>query len=132
MRSMLTAACAVLALTAQASAQDAAIGAQVFRDHCATCHGLSGRGDGPMVSILTIEPPDLTLMAANNGGVFPTEYAVRRTDGRDEVLAHGGPMPIFGLILGGDSGVIDAPDGTPVFTTRAVVDIAAWLETIQR
>lgn len=126
------AAFAALLIALPAVAQDAAIGGQVFRDHCATCHGLSGRGDGPMTSILTIDPPDLTLLAQGNGGVFPLDTTVRRIDGRDEVMAHGGPMPVFGLILGGDSGVIDAPDGTPVFTTQAVVDIAAWLETIQR
>lgn len=132
MRLMPLAALAALLIVPPALAQDAAIGAQAFRDHCATCHGLSGRGDGPMTSILTIAPPDLTALTQGNGGTFPLDATVRRIDGRDEVIAHGGPMPVFGLILGGDSGVIDAPDGSPVFTTQAVVDIVAWLETIQR
>ena len=126
------AAVMVFFLSPAALAQDIANGAQVFRDHCATCHGLAARGDGPMTSILTIEPPDLTLLSQRNGDAFPLDQVVRRIDGRDEVIAHGGPMPVFGMILGGESGVIDAPDGTPVFTTRTVVDIAAWLETIQQ
>ena len=126
------AAVTVFLLAPAALAQYIASGAQVFRDHCATCHGLSARGDGPMASILTMEPPDLALLGRRDGGVFPLDRVVRRIDGRDEVIAHGGPMPVFGMILGGESGVIDAPDGTPVFTTQAVVDIAAWLETIQQ
>ena len=46
-------------------------------------------------------------------------------------MAHGGPMPLFGQILEGRSGVIDAPDGSPIFTTEQIVDIVAWLATIQ-
>jgi mono/diheme cytochrome c family protein len=120
------------ALPALASAQDADLGGQVFRDHCATCHGLLGRGDGPMTQVLTVQPPDLTSLAAANGGVFPLEQVVRRIDGQEEVLAHGGPMPVFGFILGGQSGVIDTIDGTPLFTTQAVVDVAEWLRGIQQ
>lgn len=113
-------------------AQDAAAGAEVFREHCATCHGLSARGDGPMTSILSTQPPDLTVLSANNGGEFPLERAVRQIDGRDEVLAHGGSMPVFGLILKGESGVIDADDGSPVFTPAPVVDVTEYLRSIQR
>jgi mono/diheme cytochrome c family protein len=113
-------------------AQDAESGAVLFRDHCATCHGLAAEGGGPMTPVLSVRPPDLTVLAEAEGGTFPLERVVRRIDGRDEVLAHGGPMPIFGMILGGESGMVDAFDGTPVFTTRAVVDIAAWLQTVQK
>jgi mono/diheme cytochrome c family protein len=122
---------AILAACA-ASAQDAESGAVLFRDHCATCHGLAAEGDGPMTGVLSVRPPDLTLLAQTEGGTFPLERVVRRIDGREEVLAHGGPMPVFGMILGGESGMVDAFDGTPVFTTRAVVDIATWLQTVQR
>jgi mono/diheme cytochrome c family protein len=122
---------AILAAGA-ALAQDAESGAVLFRDHCATCHGLAAEGDGPMTGVLSVQPPDLTLLAQTEGGTFPLERVVRRIDGRDEVLAHGGPMPVYGMILGGESGMVDAFDGTPVFTTRAVVDIAVWLQTVQK
>lgn len=131
MRRSALALAAILAASA-AAAQDTALGAALFRDHCATCHGTDARGDGPMTAILSVQPPDLTRLAAAEGGTFPLERVVRRIDGRDEVLAHGGPMPIFGMILGGESGMIDAFDGTPVFTTQAVVDIAAWLRSVQQ
>ncbi|MGI1663114.1 c-type cytochrome [Palleronia sp. KMU-117] len=121
-----------VALGTTAPAQDAESGAVLFLDHCATCHGVAAEGDGPMTAILSVQPPDLTQLARAEGGTFPLERVVRRIDGRDEVLAHGGPMPVFGMILGTESGLIDAFDGTPVFTTQAVVDIAAWLQTVQK
>ncbi len=123
---------ALILAAGAAAAQDAESGAVLFQDHCATCHGTAAEGNGPMTAVLSIAPPDLTVLAEANGGTFPLERVVRRVDGREEVLAHGGPMPVFGMILGGESGMVDAFDGTPVFTTRAVVDIAAWLQTVQK
>ena len=133
-RSMMALAAAVTVPMAagSAAAQDTELGQALYRDHCATCHGMAAEGDGPMTVVLKVPPPDLTRLAAAEGGTFPLERVVRRIDGRDEVLAHGGPMPVYGMILGGESGLIDAFDGTPVFTTQSVVDIAAWLRTIQR
>ncbi|MEL6645528.1 MAG: cytochrome c [Pseudomonadota bacterium] len=119
----------VAAAPALAAEPDPANGAALFRANCATCHGLEAKGDGPMTSILQIQPPDLTQLAP--GGVpFPLAEIARRIDGRD-IIAHGGPMPVFGLILEDQSGVIDGADGTPVFTSQAVVDITHWLASIQ-
>ncbi len=128
----LISSCCLLCLASAAFAQDADRGARTFRDHCATCHGLEATGDGPMSSILVVAPPDLTGLAAAEGGVFPLERVVRKIDGRDPIMAHGGPMPVFGIVLQGESGVIDADDGTPVFTPAPVVDVAAYLRDIQR
>lgn len=118
-------------LAAPAVAQDAARGADLFAAHCAACHGPAAEGNGPMAEVLAVQPADLTALAAGNGGVFPMEQAVRAIDGRTLLLSHGGPMPLFGTILGGEPAVIDAADGTPVITKAAVVDIAAWLAAIQ-
>lgn len=74
-------------------------GAQLFRTHCAACHGTSGRGDGPMVLQLRRVPRDLTQYTARNGGVYPSEAVRRIVDGRD-VPAHGDPaMPIWGDVF---------------------------------
>jgi len=121
----------VFFLPAMALAEDPDRGASLFADHCAACHGTTAIGDGPMTAVLSVQPPDLTGLSAGNAGEFPLERVVRQIDGRDTVLAHGGPMPVFGTLLRGESGVIDAADGTPVFTPQPVVDIAAWLESIQ-
>ncbi len=121
----------VFALAAPAAAQDAVRGAELFAGHCAACHGAGAAGDGPMAQILAVKPPPLTGLAAAEGGAFPMERIVRSIDGRTMILSHGGPMPLFGQLLGGEPAVIDAADGTPVITKAAVVDLAAWLLSIQ-
>jgi mono/diheme cytochrome c family protein len=119
-------------LASTASAQDVAQGRDVFQNHCATCHGTGARGNGPMADVLSVVPADLTTLAASNGGEFPTARVVRRVDGQREVLAHGGPMPLWGMILDGPSSVIVAPDGAEIVAPEAIVDVAAWLATVQR
>jgi mono/diheme cytochrome c family protein len=71
-------------------------GAQAFRTYCASCHGPTGRGDGPVAAQLRQVPPDLTQFSARNGGVFPSVRLARIIDGRD-VAAHGiREMPVWG------------------------------------
>ncbi len=128
--------CLTLALTlllaAPVSAQDVEAGRLLYMDICAACHGLDATGDGPMVEALTISPPDLTQLSAGNDGVFPIVRVVFQIDGRDPMIAHGGPMPIFGPYLdGAASAALSAPDGTPILTSPAIADLVAYLETIQ-
>ena len=71
-------------------------GSQLFRTYCASCHGPTARGNGPLAEALRHEPPDLTTYAARNGGVFPSERLRRIIDGRD-VPTHGNrEMPVWG------------------------------------
>ncbi len=57
-------------------------GSELFRTYCATCHGTSARGDGPLASSMTRKPADLTEIARRNGGLFPTERVSRTIDGK--------------------------------------------------
>ncbi len=82
--------------------------------------------------MLSVRPADLTGLSAGNGGIFPAAQVVRRIDGEAEVLAHGGPMPLFGLVLQGPAGVVVSRDGAEIITSEAIVDIVAWIEEIQR
>lgn len=123
---------AAVALTAlPAFAQDLEEGAAAFAAHCAACHGVAGTGNGPMAQLLTVRPADLTGLAARNGGVFPTARVMERIDGTTEVLAHGGSMPLFGMLMQGPSAVIVAPDGSDVVAPEAIVNIAGWLQGAQ-
>ena len=73
-------------------------GGELYRLHCASCHGAAGRGDGPVASALLRKPPDLTRLAARRGGNFPEMEMRRIIDGRDVPEAHRGrDMPIWGL-----------------------------------
>jgi mono/diheme cytochrome c family protein len=72
------------------------LGAQLFRTHCASCHGAQAQGNGPVADQLRTPPPDLTTFTARNGGVFPSERVRRIIDGRG-VASHGDrEMPIWG------------------------------------
>ena len=128
-----TATLFALVFAAPVLAQDADIGRAQYHTHCATCHGLEGRGDGPMAGAMVITPPDLTELAARNGGVFPLERVVMRIDGRDPLVSHGSPMPVYGDYFEGVFDVpIKAPPGQPILTSQPVVDLVAYLREIQR
>ena len=75
-------------------------GPDLYRAYCASCHGLTGRGDGPVAPALKAKVPDLTLLARSNGGPFPSAR-VRNTISGDEILASHGSreMPIWGPIF---------------------------------
>lgn len=54
------------------------------------CHGATGKGNGPYVSMLRIESmPDLTTLQAHNSGVYPFERVYETIDGRRAIKAHG-------------------------------------------
>jgi mono/diheme cytochrome c family protein len=73
-------------------------GALEYRSHCAQCHGPDGKGDGPVSAALIKKPADLTVLAKNNGGVFPADRVRSFIDGSETVTAHGTrEMPIWGL-----------------------------------
>lgn len=75
-------------------------GAQLYGQLCTSCHGASGRGNGPLAPVLKVDVPDLTHIAKRHGGEFSAEQVRRSIDGRVERPAHGLPyMPVWGLKL---------------------------------
>ncbi len=110
---------------------DVVEGAGLYTAYCATCHGDNARGAGRMAAILTILPPDLTRLAAENDGVFPVSRVVRQIDGRDPLLAHGGVMPLFGDFFQGAGVAVAAETGQPIMTSQPIADVTAWLESVQ-
>ncbi len=122
----------LLMAATSASAQDAGAGAAEYATHCATCHGLSAKGDGPMASVLLVQPADLTTLAARNDGEFPLVRVIMRIDGRDPLVSHGSPMPVYGDYFEGPFDVsTKAPSGQPILTSRPVLDLVMFLRTLQ-
>jgi mono/diheme cytochrome c family protein len=75
-------------------------GPDLFRAYCAPCHGWDAKGHGPVAPALKAEVPDLTVLAANNRGQFPTDRVRRFIEGEDTTTAHGSrEMPIWGPIF---------------------------------
>ena len=118
-------------LAAPAVAQDAALGEALYDRYCATCHGLDARGDGPMAPSLLIQPPDLTTLAARNDGILPVARIVTRIDGRDPLVSHGSPMPIYGDFFEGTDVPTKAETGQPIMTSEPVLHLLEWLRGVQ-
>jgi Cytochrome C oxidase, cbb3-type, subunit III len=75
-------------------------GPDLFRAYCASCHGLDARGGGPAATALKVKPTDLTLLARNNRGEFPTAHGRETIMGGQLVAAHGSRrMPIWGPVF---------------------------------
>jgi len=112
-------------------AQDATEGQHIYQTYCATCHGVDAMGGGPMASMLILTPPDLTELALRNNGVFPTTRVAMRIDGREPLVSHGSPMPVYGDYFEGSDTPMKLETGQPMMTSRAIADLIAFLEAIQ-
>lgn len=127
----------ILSVTATSWAQTSVgLGRADYRDNCASCHGTSGKGDGPVHSFLVKPPADLTTIARRNGGKFPEELMWEVIDGRwsGDTGPHGSrEMPVWGqefkaraMTLPGDSVT------TAEWSARnRIVSLLKYLETIQ-
>ncbi len=119
-----TALLAALLIAPQAQAADNDLGARLYFNHCAACHGEDGEGGGPAASTLNLAVPNLRGLAMRQGGVFPAAAVTTYIDGRNMPAAHGGrQMPIWGDVFRG------AEQATSERTARR--RIAALVEFIQ-
>ena len=86
-----------LGFAGHATAQDTEIGQEEYRLHCAACHGMEGRGDGPIGQILKTPVPNLAMITERNGGKFPVQKIYDIIEGSSVVAAHGTrDMPLWG------------------------------------
>lgn len=117
----------VLAQTEQVAMKQTTTGAEIFRTYCATCHGTSARGDGPLASSMTKKPANLTEIAKRNGGSFPGDLVFRTIDGRNPVRGHGGPdMPVWG-----DAFARSREAGDQDRVKNVIQSLVDYLESIQ-
>lgn len=76
-------------------------GQQLYQRFCASCHGASGRGDGPVADYFSHHVPDLTRIAERHGGRYPSSHVTKIIDGRSFLAAHGTrTMPVWGTVFG--------------------------------
>jgi mono/diheme cytochrome c family protein len=105
-RSLLFLACSALTACANRQSLDASgstPGVVLFRINCAGCHGTDARGNGPIAEFIQSPVPDLTRIAARNGGDFPTERVFQVIDGSSASSAHGTRhMPVWGYEFFGE------------------------------
>jgi mono/diheme cytochrome c family protein len=102
-------------------------GGEVFRTYCATCHGPSGRGDGPLASSMRRKPVDLTEIAKRNGGEYPSEIVYHTIDGKTPVRGHGGPdMPVWG-----DAFARSRDGGSEATVKERIDSLVEYIRTLQ-
>lgn len=97
-------------------------GGNMYRAYCASCHGVDGRGQGPVTPTLKGTPPDLTRLRGDDGK-FPT--------GRIQHLlltpeaAHGSAeMPVWGNLF-------RSTHEDPMVVRLRVANLTRYLEGMQ-
>ncbi len=122
------AAAAMLAAPAMADE----LGRQEFMNYCASCHGESGMGNGPVAEYLSVTPPNLTGLAARNGGEFPYLNVFMIIDGRTGVGPHGSDMPVWGDIFKMHEVDASADYGAETIVRGRILSLVKYLESIQQ
>jgi len=119
------------ALSLAACVEEPIDGRTAYMENCASCHGPSGMGDGPAARGLAVAPPDLTMIASRNGGVFPTNQVMSTIDGLDRGTHFSAAMPEFGAGDLGETVIVEnAGLGTPV--PMKLLVLTEYLQSIQQ
>ncbi len=126
---------ATLSLNAIAPAQTTDRGQREYEIRCSFCHGMDAKGHGVFSEALKVAPPDLTMLAKKNGGVFPAERISRIIDGRVEIASHGPrDMPIWGMRYAADAAkrFVDIPYAQETYIRASVLLLVEYLSRIQQ
>jgi len=103
-----------------------ASGKQMFDAYCASCHGTSGKGDGPAAGALKSAPADLTVLSKKNGGKFPADRVTSILRGQATVTAHGNrDMPVWGPVFWHMS------QGHEAEVHQRVANLTRYIESLQ-
>ena len=100
-------------------------GSELYQGFCAVCHGPAARGDGPASAALDPTPVDLTRLAVDNHGTFPTMSVMHCISGRFQPSDHHSEMPAW-------EAVFVAATDDPVGSRLRVRNLTLYLETIQQ
>jgi mono/diheme cytochrome c family protein len=101
-------------------------GKSMFVNYCAPCHGVDGKGNGPVAPALKQQPVDLTVLSRNHGGTFPAMHVTSVLGYGPTIPAHGTrEMPVWGPIFA------TMDDGSQLDKTIRINHLTAFLKTIQ-
>lgn len=100
-------------------------GQQEFERHCALCHGLDGKGQGPLADAMKLVPTDLTRLAARNNGEFPASRVGDVIRNGGGVLGHGSSAMLpWGNYFG--------EKGKPEVAKKRIADLVAYIKSLQQ
>ena len=93
---------------------------------CASCHGVDGKGQGPVAPALRSKVPDLTLIMRRAAGEFPRVRIRNIIEGTESPVAHGSrEMPVWGPVFHQIDADQDLGD-------VRVDNLATYIQSIQR
>ncbi len=73
-------------------------GKHLYGKYCASCHGIEGKGDGPVATALAPPPPDLTSLTRRHNGKYPAGYVGALLKFGRSFAAHGAEdMPVWAV-----------------------------------
>ncbi len=113
-------------------APDTAAGEADYLNYCASCHGVTGEGNGPVAGSLKNRPPDLTFLhQQETDGAFPYRKVLNIIQGNpdyDKNFRSHGPadMPVWGKIIYEDSN-----ERTGITTAR-LKNLVAYIKSLQK
>lgn len=100
-------------------------GAELYKQHCAVCHGNDLKGNGPFPSPYRV-PPDLTTLARRHGGKFPDAYVSNVLRNGAKLPAHSpAEMPVWGT----EFEATDRLDKTQV--TMRIKNLTNYIKSLQ-
>jgi len=120
---------AAWSIPAQAQVFEVYSGEETYFRFCASCHGESAEGDGPVAANLSILVPDLTRLRQRQGTKLNEDTLRRIIDGRDVVVSHGTRiMPVWGFEFWVEEGADDAAEKSVKTIIQNLID---YLMSIQ-
>jgi len=125
-------AAALILAPVLAYAQATDVGKREYLNSCAVCHGVAGKGDGPLAPELKKAPSDLTHL--DKASMFPILYGI--IDGRRIVAFHGPrEMPIWGDRYTQQASELTASFGTSEelesYTRGRILALIGYIYTLQ-
>lgn len=124
---------AVGLLSSAAHGMEMTAGQVEYMQACASCHGESGKGDGPVSTYMTKPVPDLTQIRVRNDGEFPFQDLLEMVDGRlseRQPGPHGTAMPVWGERFAFGSSV-DDPIEAEINTLGRMTSLIYYLHSLQ-
>jgi mono/diheme cytochrome c family protein len=117
------------AASAGALAAEADSGKQMYRQYCASCHGIEGKGNGTVATQLKIKVADLTVIRKKNKGIFPLDSVMATIDGRRIVKGHGDrEMPVWGEVFSTESEKKKYTELTTLLKAKLIAEYVATLQ----
>ena len=103
-----------------------ASGKEMYVNYCASCHGITGKGDGPAVAALKVPPPDLTTLSRRNQAKFPAAHVFQAIRGDVAMPAHGSKdMPVWGPVFSSLS------KGDQAMVQMRISNLTKYIESLQ-